>query len=66
MGGSIIINDHNLMLAKPLKQIFVLMNPPIARSRDHEDPVLINGEDRIDGDEEMDEAIIESMEEVSA
>lgn len=65
MGGCIIINGYNPVLAETLKQIYIPPNPPIARSRDHEDPVFILGENRIDGDEERDEAIIESMEEIS-
>ena len=64
MGGSIVTEGYNPVLAETLEQIHVLPGPPITRTRDHEDTVLIIGEYRMDGDEEWDEPIIESMEEI--
>ncbi|KAM3754642.1 hypothetical protein ACB098_03G181500 [Castanea mollissima] len=63
MSGIIIIQVYNREFTKSMYYFCILTNPPITSLRYHENNILIRI-DRIDGDEEGDEAIIEVMEEV--
>lgn len=64
MGGCIIIQVYDRVLAESTQQFRVLADPPITSLGYHEYDVLV-GKDRVDGDEEWDEAVVELMEEVS-
>ena len=63
MSDIIIIQVYDRVLTESVYYFYILTNPPITRFRYYENNILIRI-DRIDGDEEGDEAIIEVMEEV--
>ena len=64
MSDIIIIQVYDRILTKSMYYFYMLTNPPITSLRYYENNILIMI-DRVDGDEEGDEAIIEVMEEVA-
>ena len=64
MSDIIIIQVYDRILTESMYYFYILTNPPITSLRYYENNILIRI-DRVDGDEEGDEAIIEVVEEVA-
>ena len=64
MSDIIIIQVYDRVLTESMYYFYILTNPLITSLRYYENNILIRI-DRVDGDEEGDEAIIEVMEEVA-
>ena len=64
MSDIIIIQVYDRVLTESMYYFYILTNPPITSLRYYENNILITI-DRVDGDEEGDEAIIEVMEKVA-
>ena len=65
MSDIIIIQVYDRVLTESMYYFYILTNPPITSLRYYENNILIRI-DRVDGDEEGDEAIIEVMEKVAS